>query len=65
MASASHVIRIELPSSFELLDLVQVLSDRLSALEQWDLPFTDAIANEARRGREVINSGETSFLTYS
>jgi enoyl-CoA hydratase len=34
-------------------------SDRLSALEQWDLPFDDAIANETKRGREVIASGET------
>ena len=34
-------------------------SDRLSALEQWDLEFYEAIANETRRGREVIDSGET------
>ncbi len=34
-------------------------SDRLSALEQWDLPFEGAMANETRRGREVIASGET------
>ncbi|MCC6268636.1 MAG: crotonase/enoyl-CoA hydratase family protein [Dehalococcoidia bacterium] len=34
-------------------------SDRLSALEQWDLEFEDALANETRRGIEVINSGET------
>ena len=34
-------------------------SDRLSALEQWDLEFEDAMANETRRGIEVINSGET------
>jgi enoyl-CoA hydratase len=34
-------------------------SDRLSALEQWDLPFPDAIANELRRGLEVVNSGES------
>lgn len=34
-------------------------SDRLSALEQWDLDFDDAMANETRRGLEVINSGET------
>jgi enoyl-CoA hydratase len=34
-------------------------SDRLSALEQWDLEFEDAIANETKRGREVIASGET------
>lgn len=36
-----------------------VRSDRLSALEQWDLDFDDALANETRRGMEVINSGET------
>jgi enoyl-CoA hydratase len=34
-------------------------SDRLSALEQWDLDFDEAIANETRRGQVVINSGET------
>jgi enoyl-CoA hydratase len=34
-------------------------SDRLSALEQWDLPFDEAIRNEMRRGIEVVNSGET------
>jgi serine/threonine-protein kinase RsbW len=36
MASDSHLIRIELPSSFELLDLVQLLSDRISALAGLD-----------------------------
>ena len=34
-------------------------SDRLSALEQWDLAFAEAIGNELRRGLEVVNSGET------
>lgn len=34
-------------------------SDRLSAVEQWDLEFDAALANETRRGLEVINSGET------
>lgn len=34
-------------------------SDRLSALEQWDLDFEQAMANETKRGLEVINSGET------
>jgi serine/threonine-protein kinase RsbW len=32
MMSDRHVVRIELPSSFELLDLVQVLSDRMTNL---------------------------------
>jgi enoyl-CoA hydratase len=34
-------------------------SDRLSAYEQWDLPYAQAMANETTRGMEVINSGET------
>ena len=34
-------------------------SDRMSALEQWGLMEEEAAVNEARRGREVISSGET------
>lgn len=34
-------------------------NDRLSACEQWDLSLGDAIANEYRRGLEVIKSRET------
>jgi enoyl-CoA hydratase len=34
-------------------------SDRMSALEQWGLTEGDAAVNEARRGRAVIDSGET------
>jgi enoyl-CoA hydratase len=34
-------------------------SDRMSALEQWGLSEEDAAVGEARRGRNVINSGET------
>lgn len=36
-----------------------MLSDRASSYEQWDLPFTQAIDNEFKRGMSVINSGET------
>jgi serine/threonine-protein kinase RsbW len=32
MLSDGHVVRIELPSSFELLDLVQIVSDRMTSL---------------------------------
>jgi serine/threonine-protein kinase RsbW len=32
MISDRHVVRIELPSSFELLDLVQIVSDRMTTL---------------------------------
>lgn len=34
-------------------------SDRLSACEQWDLSFEEAMRNEFRRGMEVIDSRET------
>lgn len=33
--------------------------DRLSVLEQWSLPESDALANEFRRGMTVVESGET------
>jgi enoyl-CoA hydratase len=34
-------------------------SDRMSALEQWGLTEEEAARGEARRGRAVVNSGET------
>ena len=34
-------------------------SDRLSSYEQWSLSFEEALRNEARRGLEVIRSGES------
>ena len=36
MALDGHQIRLEVPSSFDILDLVQVLSDRLSVLAGLD-----------------------------
>ncbi|MEQ1889466.1 MAG: crotonase/enoyl-CoA hydratase family protein [Alphaproteobacteria bacterium] len=33
--------------------------DRLSAYEQWDLPYDQAMANEFTRGRKVLSSGES------
>ena len=35
-------------------------SDRLSSFEQWALSLPDALANEFRRGMNVISSGETA-----
>ena len=35
-------------------------SDRLSAYEQWSLPYEEALRNELRRGRNVVESGETA-----
>ncbi len=32
MVSDAHLVRIELPSSFDLLDLIQIVSDRMSTM---------------------------------
>ena len=34
-------------------------TDRRSLLEQWDLPFDDAVANELRLGMQAIETGES------
>ena len=34
-------------------------SDRLSAYEQWDMSYENALRNELFRGKQVIASGET------
>jgi len=41
------------------LPQVCLRSDRRSALEQWGLSEAEAAVNEARRGRAVVESGET------
>jgi enoyl-CoA hydratase/carnithine racemase len=35
-------------------------NDRLSAIEQWDLPEAEAVANELRRGLATLASGEAA-----
>jgi enoyl-CoA hydratase len=50
---------IELGRQLAALPQFCLRSDRMSALEQWGLNEEDAAVNEARRGRAVINSGET------
>jgi serine/threonine-protein kinase RsbW len=54
MASDSHVVRLDLPSSFELLDLVQHLSDRLSNLAGLDEDSTHWVSVAVRES--VINA---------
>jgi serine/threonine-protein kinase RsbW len=54
MATDSHQVRLELPSSFELLDLVQVLSDRLSAIAGLDEDVTHWVSVAVRES--VINA---------
>jgi serine/threonine-protein kinase RsbW len=54
MASDAHLIRIQLPSSFELLDIVQLLSDRLSGLAGFDEDATHWVSVAVRES--VINA---------
>lgn len=49
-----HLIRLELPSSFEMLDLVQVLSDRLSSIAGLDEDATHWVSVAVRES--VINA---------
>jgi enoyl-CoA hydratase len=50
---------VELAHELAALPQVCLRSDRMSALEQWGLSEEEAAVNEARRGRDVISSGET------
>lgn len=54
MAFDGHLIRLNLPSTFELLDIVQVLSDRLSAMAGLDEDATHWISVAVRES--VINA---------
>jgi enoyl-CoA hydratase len=50
---------LELARELAALPQACLRSDRLSALEQWELGSHDALRNETRRGRSVLESGET------
>jgi serine/threonine-protein kinase RsbW len=54
MLTDEHLVRLELPSSFELLDLVQVLSDRLSSIAGLDDDLTHWVSVAVRES--VINA---------
>jgi serine/threonine-protein kinase RsbW len=54
MAFDGHVIRLKLPSTFELLDIVQVLSDRVSAMAGLDEDASHWVSVAVRES--VINA---------
>ncbi len=54
MLTDEHLVRLELPSSFELLDLVQVLSDRISSIAGLDEDLTHWVSVAVRES--VINA---------
>jgi serine/threonine-protein kinase RsbW len=54
MTTDGHAIQLELPSSFELLDLVQLLSDRMSSMAGLDEDITHWVSVAVRES--VINA---------
>jgi len=54
MTADGHVIRFVLPSTFEVLDLVQVLSERLSGIAGFDEDLTHWVSVAVRES--VINA---------
>ncbi len=54
MLTDQHLIRLELPSSFQMLDLVQALSDRLSSIAGLDEDTTHWVSVAVRES--VINA---------
>jgi enoyl-CoA hydratase len=50
---------IELAESLSVFPQACMRSDRLSVYEQWSRDWDAAMRNEFRRGREVVESGET------
>ena len=51
---------VELAQRLATLPQAALRNDRLSVLEQWDLPEAEAVANELRRGMATLASGETA-----
>jgi enoyl-CoA hydratase len=51
---------VELARQLAALPQAALRNDRLSAIEQWDLPEPEAVANELRRGLATLASGETA-----
>jgi enoyl-CoA hydratase len=57
---AALAAAVELARELAALPQAGLRNDRLSAIEQWDLPEPEAVANELRRGLATIASGETA-----
>ncbi len=62
IAPAGDALNAALSLAADLVALPQagLRSDRLSALEQWDLSFEQACANETRRGAAALAEGDVS-----
>jgi enoyl-CoA hydratase len=62
VAAPGQAMTVALALAAELAALPQrcMRNDRMSAIEQWDLDIDAATRNEARHGRDTIDSGETA-----
>jgi serine/threonine-protein kinase RsbW len=64
MKSDGHLVRIELPSSFDLLDLVQIVSDRMSTIAgmeedaiHWvSVAVRESVINAIKHGNKEIRA---------
>jgi enoyl-CoA hydratase len=57
---AARAATVELARELAALPQTGLRNDRLSTIEQWDLPEADAQANELRLGAATLASGETA-----
>jgi enoyl-CoA hydratase len=58
-AGGALAVALELAKNLSALPQAALRNDRLSAIEQWDLPLDAAIRNELRYGRETLASGQS------
>ena len=64
MSSDGHLVRIELPSSFDLLDIVQVVSDRMSTIAgmeedaiHWvSVAVRESVINAIKHGNKEVRT---------
>jgi enoyl-CoA hydratase len=57
---SARAAAVALAAALAALPQTCLRNDRLSAIEQWDLPEPEATANELRHGLATLGSGETA-----
>jgi enoyl-CoA hydratase len=57
---SARVAAVALAAELAALPQTSLRNDRLSAIEQWDLPEPEATANELRHGLATLGSGESA-----
>jgi enoyl-CoA hydratase len=57
---SARAAAVSLAAELAALPQTCLRNDRLSAIEQWDLPEPEATANELRHGLATLGSGESA-----